>query len=58
MEKNTDRKPAVGLGFIGRGLGELLELKASCRRRLEYLEENRGRLSDYVYNKLTQEYRA
>ncbi len=58
MEKSTDRKPAVGLGFIGRGLGELLELKASCRNRLEYLEQNRGRLSEYVYNKLTQEYRA
>ena len=58
MEKNTDKKAAVGLRFIGRGLGELLELKASCRRRLEYLEQNQGRLSEYVFNKLTQEYRA
>ncbi len=58
MEQNTDRKHVAGLGFIGRGLGELLELKASFRHRLEYLEQNRDRLSEYVFNKLSQEYRA
>ncbi len=58
MEQNTDRKTAAGLGFIGRGLGELLELKASFRHRLEYLEQHRDRLSEYVFNKLSHEYRA
>ena len=56
MEKTAEKKLAAGLSFMGRPLGELLELKASCRKRLEFLDANRGRISEYVYNKLRQEY--
>ncbi|MBW7997833.1 MAG: hypothetical protein FVQ81_14940 [Candidatus Glassbacteria bacterium] len=58
MEKTSDRKLTAGLGFMGHGLGELLELKASCRRRMAYLERNRESISEYVYSKLCQEYLA
>ena len=55
MEKRKEKIP-VGICFMGRNLGELLELKARCRRRLEYLEQNRERISSYVYDKLRLEY--
>ena len=55
MEKSKEKIP-VGISFMGRNLGELLELKARCRRRLEYLEQNRERISAYVYDKLRLEY--
>ena len=48
----------IGIRFMGRNLGELLELKVKCRRRLEFLEENRERISKNVYEKLTQEYKS
>ncbi|MFH1068800.1 MAG: hypothetical protein V1794_04185, partial [Candidatus Glassbacteria bacterium] len=57
MNSGNERIPA-GLRFIGRRLGELLELKARCRRRLEYLEQNREKISDYVFQKLHQEYQS
>ena len=55
MEKQANKIP-VGIVFMGRGLGELLELKARCRRRLDFLDKYRERISDYVYEKLRQEY--
>jgi ribosomal protein S27AE len=55
MEKEGNKIP-VGIVFMGRGLGELLELKARCRRRLDFLDKYKGRISDYVYEKLRQEY--
>ncbi len=57
-EKDSATQVPMGARFMGRGLGELLELKISCRRRLEFLEKNRGRISEFVYRKLSQEYRA
>ena len=55
MEKEGNKIP-VGIIFMGRSLGELLELKARCRRRLDFLEKYKGKISSYVYEKLCQEY--
>ena len=55
MEKEGNKIP-VGIIFMGRSLGELLELKARCRRRIDFLEKYKGRISNYVYEKLRQEY--
>jgi len=55
MEKEGNKIP-VGIVFMGRSLGELLELKARCRRRLDFLDKYKGRISSYVYEKLRQEY--
>jgi hypothetical protein len=58
MDKNKSNTVPVGIRFMGRSLGELLELKAKCRRRLEFLDKNKARISAYVYEKLRQEYRS
>ncbi|HUU26614.1 MAG TPA: hypothetical protein VM123_02275 [archaeon] len=58
MEKSKTDKIPVGIHFMGRDLGELLELKAKCRRRLEFLDKNKDRISAYVYDKLRNEYRS
>lgn len=60
-EKKQDMRehqPAAGFRFMGKSLGELLDLKASLRKRLVFLEENRARISPFVLRKLTQEYNS
>ena len=60
--RKTDSQAGIpatpGFRFMGQSLGELLELKASLRKRLGYLEQNRARISSFVYEKLRQEYTA
>ncbi len=53
-----EHQPAAGFRFMGKSLGELLDLKASLRKRLAFLEENRARISPFVLRKLTQEYNS
>ncbi len=54
----VDIRLALGFRFMGKSLGELLELKASLRKRLAFLEENRARISPFVLHKLSQEYKS
>ena len=58
MEKKKQNTVPVGIHFMGRSLGELLELKAKCRRRLAFLDKNKAQISAYVYEKLHQEYHS
>jgi len=58
MDKKKQNTVPVGIQFMGRSLGELLELKAKCRRRLSFLDKNKTQISAYVYEKLRQEYQS
>ena len=58
MDKKKINTVPVGIHFMGRGLGELLELKAKLRRRLAFLDKNKAQISAYVYEKLHQEYQS